>query len=320
MPLSKDELALRWAQASEEEKCEKRRKHAEAQRRYRAKKAEKEKSEIKSEEIDWKRALDRKKQKKRRMNMTKEEKDIVRAKDRERKAKDREKKKNVESDKKVKVIKSTSIDLYALEKKKLKQKKNNCTVDKKIRNSRTRTDEDKEKHNANLADRLRTKRSLMTTEGKDLARIKANEGMKLCRKFGYLRQYKQRKIRDEYDASRYAAIGVNRYGFSSLSYNYNKRQRKFIRKYRKNQRKTPKISKIEYYKMIKESSKETDKKEKLKKKKNRIRVKRHRDKVKKQLQEPVILEENSEKGPYELLREKNIREFDRLKKESGLFD
>ena len=318
MPLSKDELALRWAQASEEEKCEKRRKHAEAQRRYRAKKAEKEKSEIKSEEIDWKRALDRKKQKKRRMNMTKEEKDIVRAKDRERKAKDREKKKNVESDKKVKVIKSTSIDLYALEKKKLKQKKNNCTVDKKIRNSRT--DEGKEKHNANLADRLRTKRSLMTTEGKDLARIKANEGMKLCRKFGYLRQYKQRKIRDEYDASRYAAIGVNRYGFSSLSYNYNKRQRKFIRKYRKNQRKTPKISKIEYYKMIKESSKETDKKEKLKKKKNRIRVKRHRDKVKKQLQEPVILEENSEKGPYELLREKNIREFDRLKKESGLFD
>ena len=318
MPLSKDELALRWAQASEEEKCEKRRKHAEAQRRYRAKKAEKEKSEIKSEEIDWKRALDRKKQKKRRMNMTKEEKDKVRAKDRERKAKDRKKKKNVESDKKVKVIKCTSIDLYALEKKKLKQKKNNCTVDKKIRNSRT--DEDKEKHNSNLADRLRTKRSLMTTEGKDLARIKANEGMKLCRKFGYLRQYKQRKIRDEYDASRYARIGVNRYGFSSLSYYYNKRQKKFIRKYRKNQRKTPKISKIEYYKMIKESSKETTKKEELKKKKNRIRVKRHRDKVKKQLQEPVILEENSEKGPYELLREKNIREFDRLKKESGLFD
>ena len=60
MPSSKEYLALRWAQASDEEKSEKRRKHAEAQRRYRAKKGRKERSEMSADEIDWKRALDTK--------------------------------------------------------------------------------------------------------------------------------------------------------------------------------------------------------------------------------------------------------------------
>ena len=103
--------------------------------------------------------------------------------------------KKYESDIKFKVKKGTSVDLNALEKKKLKQQKYNCTVDKKIKNSRT--DEDREKHNASLAEGMRTKRSVMTEAGEMLARIKAKEGMKLCRKFGYLRHYKQRKIRNE---------------------------------------------------------------------------------------------------------------------------
>ena len=317
MPLSKEELALRWAELSEEEKCEKRRKNAEAVKRYRAKKGKRARSEMEPEELDWKRALDRKNQNKRRANMTKEEIDAVRAKDRERKAKDRREKKRDESDNKVKVRKSTLIDLNDLEKKKLKQRKYNCTVNKKIKDSRP--DEDKEKHNASLAERMRTRRSMMTEEGEILARIKAKKGMRLCRKFGYLRQYKQRKIRDVFDASKIASYGVNRYGFSSLSYNYKKKQERVVRRYRKNQKKMHKISKLEYYKMAKENTEEMNKKEELKKK-NKIRVQRHRKKVKKMLQEPVILEEYSEKGPYELLREKNIREFDRLKKESGLFD
>ena len=38
------------------------------------------------------------------------------------------------------------------------------------------------------------------------------------------------------------------------------------------------------------------------------------------LQEPVIIENYGEKGEYELLREKNIQEFERLKEESGLFN
>ena len=73
MPLSKEELALRWAELSEEEKCEKRRKNAEAVKRYRAKKGKRARSEMEPEELDWKRALDRKNQNKRRANMTKEE-------------------------------------------------------------------------------------------------------------------------------------------------------------------------------------------------------------------------------------------------------
>ena len=37
------------------------------------------------------------------------------------------------------------------------------------------------------------------------------------------------------------------------------------------------------------------------------------------LKEPVIIEDVGQKGEYELLRERNIKEFERLKRESGLF-
>ena len=72
------------------------------------------------------------------------------------------------------------------------------------------------------------------------------------------------------------------------------------------------------YRDTKEVS-EIQRKENLKRM-NRIRVNRHREKVKKLLEEPVIIEEKGEKCEYEKLRERNIREFERLKKESGLFD
>ena len=72
--------------------------------------------------------------------------------------------------------------------------------------------------------------------------------------------------------------------------------------------------------LLRKSEEAAERYKKELRKKNRIRVQRHRKKVKKMLQEPVILEENSEKGPYELLRENNIKEFERLKKASGLFD
>ena len=51
-----------------------------------------------------------------------------------------------------------------------------------------------------------------------------------------------------------------------------------------------------------------------------MRVERHRERVKKLLQEPVIIEDYGAKGEYELLRERNIKEFEKLKNESGLFD
>ena len=53
---------------------------------------------------------------------------------------------------------------------------------------------------------------------------------------------------------------------------------------------------------------------------NKLRVKRHRSRVKKKLLEPLIIENNEKKSEYELLRERNIEEFERKKKESGLFD
>ena len=59
--------------------------------------------------------------------------------------------------------------------------------------------------------------------------------------------------------------------------------------------------------------------ENMKQLNNRLRVKRHRQKIKKLLQKPVIIEENGSKSDYELLREKNMEELERLKKESGLF-
>ena len=42
-------------------------------------------------------------------------------------------------------------------------------------------------------------RSDFTRRGKYLARKRAREGMRFCRKFGYLQRYKQRKCRDYRD-------------------------------------------------------------------------------------------------------------------------
>ena len=314
MPSSKEDLALRWAQLSDEEKCEKRRRHAEAQKRYRARKAKQDRSEMKSEDIERKRALDRKNQQNRRINLSKEEKDSIRAKDRERKAKDRRERKKDRS--KDKINKSTSmmkIDLHALVKRKLYQRNENCNNIKKLRGGRT--EEKEETDNANLAAIMRERRSLMTKKDTRMARVKAKEGMRICRKIGYLKKYKQRKIRCAFDASMYSNFGVNKNGYSSLSWFYLKKQARTVRRYRQKEKKKRAITidQLDLKNQLEE------KKETLKRM-NRIRVKRHRDKVRKMLQDPIIMEEYGEKGEYELLREENIREFERLKKESGMFD
>ena len=71
--------------------------------------------------------------------------------------------------------------------------------------------------------------------------------------------------------------------------------------------------------MIKEKETDLERKEELKRM-NRLRVQRHRMKLKKMLQDPIIIKDCGQKGEYELLREKNIQEFEMLKKKSGLFD
>ena len=126
--------------------------------------------------------------------------------------------------------------------------------------------------------------------------MKARHGMRLCRKFGYLGEYKQRKKRDSYNAFRYCRW-ANKNGFS-VHFPYDRRQRMKRKGEKRSFRKSD---------------------ENMKQLNNRLRVKRHRQKIKKLLQKPVIIEENGLKSDYELLREKNIEELERLKKESGLF-
>ena len=277
MPSSKEDIALRWEMSSEEEKNEKRKRHAEAQKRYREKKGNKKTSEMSSQEVYWKRTLDRKNQQNRRTNMTKEEKDIIRAKDRARKGK-----------------KSQEQKVDSKEKTQSKQKKNNCTTQKKIRHELT--EKDKERVNAQQAESMRLLRSNLTSQGKILSKMKARHGMRLCRKFGYLGEYKQRKKRDSYNAFRYSRW-ANKNGFS-VHFPYDRRQRMKRKGEKRSFRKSD---------------------ENMKQLNNRLRVKRHRQKIKKLLQKPVIIEENGLKSDYELLREKNMEELERLKKESGLF-
>ena len=318
MPSSKEQMALWWAQASDEEKNEKRRRHAEAQRRYRAKKGKQERSKMNSDDIAWKRALDKKHQRKRRNNLTNEEKETIRKKDKESKKKKRIEKKNKQNMKSKadlsQDMKFGDIDLHTLEENKIKQRAKNCRIKRKIRDKMT--DEEKEKNHVDKVKQRRQKLLVMTIEGKLLAGIKAKEGMKLCRRFGYLRKYKQRKLRDEYDPSKYVRLGVNKNGYSSRSWYYIRKHKKDGRKLRKKQNTAPKVSKKEF---IEKSKTGLDRKDELKRM-NRMRVKKHRMRIKKCLQEPVIIDECSKKGEYELLREKNIRELERLKKKSGLFD
>ena len=291
MSSSKEDLALKWAQISEKKK-----RHAEAQKRYRSKKGIQKRSEKSPKDQAYLRELDRKNQKNKKANMTEEERDIFKAKDRKRKAEERKAKKEKERKAEAEID-----DLNTQKRKKLIQKKNRRTQ-MKIRNKRT--EEEKERRNAEQTERMRMFRSEMTIQCKKLAVMKAKVGMRACSKFGYLREYKQRKRRDETDPYRYGDAGVSRNGYSILTlYLSRRRKQKLItRSYR-----------------VSEEAAEIQRKENLKRM-NRIRVNRHRQKMKKLLEEPAIIEENGEKCEYEKLREKNIQEFERLKKQSGLFD
>ena len=222
--------------------------------------------------------------------------DSFKAKDRERKAKERKAKK----DREMKESSNRKEEITSYEKKKITQKKNNRRIQRKIRDERT--DEEKEKRNAEQANQMRGQREELPIEKKMLALKKAKEGMRIHRKFGLLKKYKQRKIRAADDPFRYDdGDCVSRDGYS-LCTPYLDRRRK-----------------LKYVKQKERAVEEQKRKETLKRM-NRVRVQRHRLKIKKLMEEPVIIKECSEKGAYELLREANIREFERLKQESGLFD
>ena len=189
------------------------------------------------------------------------------------------------------------VDSHPLKKRKLRQKKNNIRIQKKIRDGFT--EEQKERRHAEQATMMREMRSDFTRLGKKLARRKARKGMRVCRKFGFLKKYKQRKSRCEYDAYKIREHGTDKNGFTWF---FKKRMQKYLREYRKKQK-----------------SEEIERKENLKRM-NRVRVQRHRLKVKKIIEEPVIIDSYGKKGEYEMIRERNIRELEKLKQESGLFD
>ena len=285
MPTSKEVLALRWAEKSEEEKNLIRMKNAERIRKLRANKVQKKRSEMSPDELEKVRALDKYKKIKKRKNMTDEQKKETRVKDKERKAQKRSLDKKNETKKKTEENKKVNTQKYILMKgkNKLKQLSNNCRIQQKIRAKRTTEEIDYIQEEK--AEDMKEKRSKMTKSKKMLARTYAREGMREHRRFGFLREYKQRKRRFMGETLKWKE------GENPLN---------------------------EYFEKVKEVETADERKEELKRM-NKIRVQRHRMKVKRMLQEPITIGDYGEKGPYELLREKNIQEFEKLKRDSGLF-
>ncbi len=284
MPTKKEELALNWVNKSEEEKQISRNKTAYRVKKHRA--GLKKREEMETEELSKVRAKEKNMKRIQRKNMTEEQRETVRAKDRARKARDKNKlseKKN-KKHKKAMEKKKEENDSNKWEKKKMKQLMDNCKTQQKI--EALKTDEEIEEKQVEKVIRMREKRSQMSIAGKKLARIYARKGMRDHRRFGFLKEYKQRKRRDSF----------NPYSWEM---------------------EPDAIS--DYFKKVKEAETDQERKERLKRM-NQIRVERHRKKIQKMLQEPVIIEDNGQKGEYELLRERNIKEFERLKKESGLFE
>ena len=299
MESSKDHVTMKQPKTSQEKDLEKRKRHAEAQKRYRDKKGNLKRSELCSKDIDRLRELDLKSKKKKRAKMTKEEKDFARAKDRESKAKKKKVIKEIERVEAERIAKNKEVNSYPCDKRKLRLKKQNDRIQRMIRDGRT--EEEKEKRNAGQAAMMREMRREFTKFGRTLARRKARRGMRVSRKLGYLEKYKQRKSRCEEDAfeCRWNWDTVDKNGYT---WTFKERMEKYLRMYRK-----------------KHGVAELEKKENLKRM-NRVRVQRHRLKVKKMLEEPVLIDTYGAMGEYELIRERNIRELERLKKESGLFD
>ena len=70
-------------------------------------------------------------------------------------------------------------------------------------------------------------RSELSIKSKVLEVMKAKEGMRVCRsrKFGYLRKYKQRKIRHELDPYSYRDVLVDSNGFSTSILFFERREK-----------------------------------------------------------------------------------------------
>ena len=289
MPTRKEVIALRWANKTEEEKRKEREKNAEKVRKFWAKNGRKKRSEMDPTELQRQRLMDSNNKKENKKSMTEEEKSAARAKDRERKARKRSKCKEKEEEKRKdmderKTNSRLVAELNKFEKRKKKQLRNNCWIQERLRADRT--NEEEEEIQVRMVKNMRDRRSKLSVEGKMLANMQAREGMRDHRKYGCIREYKQRKKRKSYDPHSW---------------------------------KIEPDAVSEYFAKKKQEETEEDRKEENKRK-NRIRVERHRLKIKQLLQDPVIIEYYGEKSQYELVREKNILEREKMMKKSGLFD
>lgn len=286
MPRSKEVLAQEWAEKSEEERNQIRKKTAERIRIMRAKKGQKKRSEMDPDELAKERAKDRYKKMQKRKKMTEEKKEKIRARNRENMARKRSQNRANKKNKKdlvKKKKKHSAAFLLGLGEKRMKQLMNNCRIQSKIEAKRTQ--EQMEEIQVKKVEKMREKRLEMSEIEDQRWRIQARQWMREWRNHGFLREYKQRKRRNSLDPRIWS---MESHAIS------------------------------EYFDKVKEVETKQERNEELRRM-NRIRVERHRMKVKRILQEPVIIENYGEKGEYELLRDKNIQEFERLKKESGLF-
>ena len=241
---------MRWANKSEEEKRKEREKNAEKVRKFWAKNGRKKRSEMNPSELQRQRLMDLNNKKEKKKRMTEEEKSAARAKDRERKARKRSKCKGKEEKKRKDIDERSKnsgliTELNKFEKRKKKQLINNCWIQQRLRDDRT--NEEEEEIQVRMVKNMRDRRSKLSVEGKMLAKIQAREGMREHRKYGYLREYKQRKKRNSYNPDSW---------------------------------KIEPDAVSEHFARKKQEETEQDRKEESKRK-NRIRVERHRLKIKK---------------------------------------
>ncbi len=159
----------------------------------------KKRSEMSTDELAKVRALDRYKKIKRRKNMTDEQKKETKEKDRGVKARKRSLDKKNETKKKIKEKKEVNTQKHLLKmgKNKLNQLLKNCRIQQKI--EAKRTTEEIDYIQDEKVENMREKRSKMTKFSKMLSRIQAREGMREHRRFGFLREYKQRRRRVDFD-------------------------------------------------------------------------------------------------------------------------
>ena len=278
----KEYMRVKRKEMSEDEKIDYRKRDAERKRVARKGKKAQRRDEMCPEDLSYLRARERKNQKNKRDRRTSEEKKSFKIHDSERKAKQRAAAKQKKKCKKEKRPYRILID-KKFEKLYLKELRNGRRIQQKIRNGKS--PEERELDNIDSVKRTRNIRENWSEAEKEYAREQAWKGMTFLRRGGKrLREYCQRKRRPEHS--------------KQAMWN------SFLKK-------NPHCKDL-VMKRVEILHEEV------------ISYKQERGEFWNRRVKGTELEYTTfpeyEKGAYELLREKNIAELERLKQESGLFD